>query len=196
MDKERNSRFMAPSEFPEHVQTLLQKMKEEEESQREVEEKEKNTCRIQLYCHHPRRGRLDLPLKLHKDVTLREATVTAYEEIGDLQGIGIPFDRCRLVRYNEFYDSVECSWDDRIDEPICEILGGIRANYKFDLLLEIIGEGQEFQVYSPGSVSIKVFHIDIETKELQTPFTVRLPVSSTVLELKQTIRCKNNLSYK
>lgn len=81
-------------------------MQEKEESQRAVEEQERNTCRIQLYCHHPKRGRVDLPFKLHKEVTLRQAVSMAYEQIGDLSDIGVPLSRCRLVKYNEVYDSV------------------------------------------------------------------------------------------
>ena len=55
---------MTPSEFPDHLQRLLRTMAAEEETQREVEEKEKNTCRIRLYCHHPKLGRLNLPFKV------------------------------------------------------------------------------------------------------------------------------------
>jgi hypothetical protein len=39
-------------------------MKEEEENQRVAEEQERNTCRLQLYCHHPKRGRIDTPFKV------------------------------------------------------------------------------------------------------------------------------------
>ena len=59
-----NASFMNPSEFPEHLQRLLERMKEDDENQKIVDEKEKNTCSIQLYCHHPKRGRIDVPLKV------------------------------------------------------------------------------------------------------------------------------------
>lgn len=167
-------------------------MKEEEESQRVVEEQERNTCRIQLYCHHPKRGRIDLPFKLHKDITLRQATSMAYEKIGDLSDIGIPLDRCRLVKYNELYDNVECSWDHRLDETVDEVFDGVRASYKFDLLLEIVPEGQTFQVYAPGSLNVKVLLVDVDTKELNLPVNIRMPFSSTVNDLKLQIKCKSN----
>ena len=124
-------------------------------------------------------------------MTLREAVSLAYKEINDMRAIGTPLGRCRLVKYNEYYDSVECSWDERMDESIGEILGGVRCNYKFDLLLEMVEFGQEFQVYSVGSVAIRVFFIDLETKELRIPVAIRLPINSTVLELKLTIKCKH-----
>lgn len=164
-------------------------MKEEEESQRAVEEQERNTCRIQLYCHHPKRGRIDLPFKLHKDLTLRQAIVMAYEKIEDLPNIGVPLERCRLVKYNELYDNVECSWDHRMDETVDEIFDGVRSSYKFDLLLEIVPEGQAFQVYAPGSLNVKVLLVDVDARELHTPVSIRMPFSSSVNDLKLNIKC-------
>lgn len=182
---------MSPSEFPEHVQQLLQRMKEEEESQRVVEEQERNTCRLHLYCHHPKRGRVDFPFKLHKDVTLRQALSMAYEKIEDLPDVGVPIERCRLVKYNELYDSAECSWDHRIDETLDMIFDGFRSSYKFDLLLEIVPEGQTFQVYAPGSLNVKIFMVNIDTRELHTPVSIRMPFSSTVQDLKLNIKGKS-----
>ncbi len=164
-------------------------MKEEEESQRAVEEQERNTCRIQLYCHHPKKGRLDVPFKLHKDVTLRQAISMAYEKFEDLPDIGVPLDRCRLVKYNELYDNVECSWDQRMDETVDEIFDGVRSSYKFDLLLEIVPEGQAFQVYAPGSLNVKILMIDVDARELRIPVSIRMPFSSTVHDLKLNIKC-------
>ena len=125
-------------------------------------------------------------LQLHRDVTLREAISQAHGEIGDLQDV--PLERCRLVKYNEFYDSIDCSWDDRLDETIYDVFDGIRSSYKFDLLLEMIGEGQQFQQFTPGSLAVKVFFVDVDTKELRTPVTVRMPANSTVGDLKLSIR--------
>jgi hypothetical protein len=165
-------------------------MQEEEESQRAVEEQERNTCRIQLYCHHPKRGRVDLPFKLHKEVTLRQAVSMAYEQIGDLSDIGVPLSRCRLVKYNEVYDSVECSWDHRMDETVNDIFDGVKSSYKFDLLLEIIPEGQTFQVYAPGSLNAKIFMVDVDAREYHSPVSIRMPFSSSVQDLKLSMKCK------
>lgn len=195
IDKERNVNFISPSEFPEHLQQLLLRMQEEEKSQRAVEEQERNTCRIQLYCHHPKRGRIDLPLKLHKEITLRQAVSIAYEQIGDLSDIGVPLSRCRLVKYNELYDNVECSWDNRMEETVDDIFDGVRSSYKFDLLLEIVPEGQTFQIYAPGSLNAKVFMVDVDAKEqLYLPVSIRMPFSSTVQDLKLSIKSTMNIA--
>lgn len=62
----------------------------------------------------------------------------------------MPLERCRLVKYEEFHDSLECSFEGQEQEPIWEVLGGVRSSYKFDLLLEIREEGRQFEVYKPG----------------------------------------------
>ena len=166
-------------------------MQEEEESQQAVEEQERNTCRIQLYCHHPKRGRVDLPFKLHKEVTLRQAVSMAYEQIGDLSDIGVPLSRRWLVKYNEVYDSVKCSWDHRMGETVNYIFDGVKSSYKFDLLLEIIPEGQTFQVYS--SLNAKIFMVDVDAREYHSPVSIRMPFSSSVQDLKLSMKCKFKL---
>ena len=105
-------------------------------------------------------------------------------------------ERCRLVKYNEFHDSIDCSWDDKLDEPVDEVFDGVRTAYKFDLLLEIIAEGQAFQVYAPGSLSLRVFLVDINARELNLPVAVRMPYSSTINELKESIKCKLSFFFK
>lgn len=62
----------------------------------------------------------------------------------------MPVERCRLVKYEEFHDSLECSFEGQEEEVISEVLGGVRTSYKFDLLMEIRDEDKQFEVYKPG----------------------------------------------
>lgn len=55
-----------------------------------------------------------------------------------------------MVKYEEFHDSLECSFEGQEEEPISEVLGGVRTSYKFDLLMEIRDEDKQFEVYKPG----------------------------------------------
>lgn len=66
----------------------------------------------------------------------------------------VPIERCRLVSYDRFKDSIECSFDGRENETIGEIF----HNLKNDFLLEIRGEDEEFEVYKPGSKSLFFMH--------------------------------------
>ena len=54
------------------------------------------------------------------------------------------------MKYEEFHDSIECSFENQDDEPISEVLGGVKSSYKFDLLMEIREPHRTFEVYKPG----------------------------------------------
>ena len=55
-----------------------------------------------------------------------------------------------MVKYEEFHDSIECSFEDKDDEPISEVLGGVKSSYKFDLLMEIRDKHKTFEAYKAG----------------------------------------------
>ena len=62
----------------------------------------------------------------------------------------VPLELCRLVKYDEYHDSLECSYEGDEDKPMGTVLGGGKATYMFDLLLEIRRPDQQFQEYKPG----------------------------------------------
>ncbi|GIX86193.1 ubiquitin carboxyl-terminal hydrolase 47, partial [Caerostris extrusa] len=120
---------------------------------------------IKLFCSHPIQKRmLDMKLKVHKDCTLAEATATAHTIMG-LEGI-VSLECCRLVKYDDFHDSLECSFDGCDDEPMGELLGGVKSSYKFELFLEIKKPHEKFQEYKPGGTTVKVHIVDLEKKKL------------------------------
>ena len=57
---------------------------------------------------------------------------------------------CRLVKYDEYQDSLEKSYEGEEDTPISVLLGGVKSNYTFDLLLETRRPEQVFLAYKPG----------------------------------------------
>lgn len=62
----------------------------------------------------------------------------------------VTMDCVRLVRYNEFQDWVERSFDGEDETAFGNLLGGVKSMYTFDLLLEIKRPEQLFQEYKPG----------------------------------------------
>jgi ubiquitin carboxyl-terminal hydrolase 47 len=62
----------------------------------------------------------------------------------------VPVSCCRLVRYDEYLDSLERSYEGEEDMSIGNVLGGVKATYNFDLLLETRQSHQVFQPYKPG----------------------------------------------
>jgi hypothetical protein len=62
----------------------------------------------------------------------------------------VPLDCCRIVKYDEYHDSLECSYEGHEEETMGYLLGGVKQAYNFDLLLETKYPDQEFQEYRPG----------------------------------------------
>lgn len=67
----------------------------------------------------------------------------------DVEGV-VLLDCCRLVKYDEFHEYLERSYEGEDDMAMGLLLGGVKSSYMFDLLLEIRRPDQKFQTYKPG----------------------------------------------
>ncbi|KAL1270662.1 hypothetical protein QQF64_029678 [Cirrhinus molitorella] len=185
-DPSRNAKFLEVEDFPEHIKRLVQREKESEEQEKRQREIERNTCKIKLFCMHPvKMMMMENKLEVHKDKTLREATEMAYK-LMDLEGV-VPLDCCRLVKYDEFHEYLERSYEGEEDMPMGLLLGGVKSSYMFDLLLEIRRPDQVFQPYKPGEVMVKVHVVDLKSESIAAPVSVRAYLSQTITEFKQLI---------
>ncbi|GFR69512.1 ubiquitin carboxyl-terminal hydrolase 47 [Elysia marginata] len=128
---------------------------------------------------------METRLEIHKDKTLLEATEMARELMGLQKHVSI--DRCRLVKYDEYQDSLEKSFEGEESTPISTLLGGVKASYTFDLLLETRRPEQMFLEYKPGGVTVKVYEVDIEKNIIHPPINVRAYHLQTVEEFKETL---------
>ncbi|XP_072475524.1 ubiquitin carboxyl-terminal hydrolase 47 isoform X3 [Notamacropus eugenii] len=185
-DPSRNAKFLEVNDYPEHIKNLVQKEKELEEQEKRQREIERNTCKIKLFCMHPvKQVMMENKLEVHKDKTLKEAVEIAYKMM-DLEEV-IPLDCCRLVKYDEFHDYLERSYEGEEDTPMGLLLGGVKSTYMFDLLLETRKPDQVFQSYKPGEVMVKVHVVDIKTESVAPPVSIRAYLNQTVTEFKQLI---------
>uniref|UniRef100_A0A7M4EEK9 Ubiquitin carboxyl-terminal hydrolase 47 n=1 Tax=Crocodylus porosus TaxID=8502 RepID=A0A7M4EEK9_CROPO len=185
-DPTRNAKFLEAHEYPEHIKHLVQKERELEEQEKRQREIERNTCKIKLFCMHPvKQIMMENKLEVHKDKTLKEAVEIAYK-IMDLEE-AVPLDCCRLVKYDEFHDYLERSYEGEEDTPMGILLGGVKSTYMFDLLLETKRPDQVFQCYKPGEVMVKVHVVDLKTESVAPPISVRAYLNQTVTEFKQLI---------
>ncbi|XP_014888742.1 ubiquitin carboxyl-terminal hydrolase 47 isoform X1 [Poecilia latipinna] len=191
-DPSRNSRFLSVEDFPEHIKSLVQKEKESEEQEKRQREIERNTCKIKLFCVHPVKMMMESKLEVHKDKTLREATEMAYK-LMELEGV-VPLDCCRLVKYDEFHEYLERSYEGEEDTPMGLLLGGVKSSYMFDLLLETRRPDQVFQPYKPGEVMVKVHVVDLKTETIALPISVRAYLNQSITEFKQLIAQATGLS--
>jgi ubiquitin carboxyl-terminal hydrolase 47 len=163
IDKGINKDFMTLDNFPPQLKRELTNLKEKEETERKQREIDRCTCKIKLFCFHPIHQKLcESKLHILKDNTLRDATLLAWR-LFELEE-DVPKDCVRLVKYDEFHDWIELSYEDQDDSPMGDVLGGVKSMYTFDLLVEIKQPHQKFQEYKPGgktlfrcSTSLSVF---------------------------------------
>ncbi|KAJ8315140.1 hypothetical protein KUTeg_007290 [Tegillarca granosa] len=149
IDKKKNADFIQPDNFPEHLKKHLQQIQEREEAEKRQRELDKSTCKIKVFCYHPvQRKRIEQKLEVHKDKTLKEATEMVHK-LFDLEKI-VTLDCIRLVKYDEYQDSLERSFEGEEETPMGKLLGGVKQTYNFDLLLETKRPDQHFQEYKPG----------------------------------------------
>ncbi|XP_069479744.1 ubiquitin carboxyl-terminal hydrolase 47 isoform X2 [Ambystoma mexicanum] len=189
----RNAKFLDVSEYPEHIKRLVQKEKDFEENEKLQREIERNTCKIKLFCMHPvKQAMIESRLEVHKDKTMKEAVEIAYK-IMDLEGV-VPLDCCRLVKYDEFHDYLERSYEEEEDNPMGLLLGAVKSSYMFDLLLEIRRPDQVFQSYRSGEVMVKVHVVNLKTDTVASPVSVRAYLNQTVMEFKQLVSKAAELS--
>ncbi|XP_077568912.1 ubiquitin carboxyl-terminal hydrolase 47 [Stigmatopora nigra] len=191
-DPSRNAKYLAADDFPEHIKSLVEKEKESEEQEKRQREIERNTCKIKLFCMHPSKMMVESKLEVHKDKTLAEATEMAYK-LMELEET-IPLDCCRLVKYDEFHEYLERSYEGEEETPMGLLLGGVKSSYMFDLLLEIRRPEQAFLPYKPGEVMVKVHVVDLKTEIIAPPLSVRAYLNQTITEFKQLIAQATGLS--
>ncbi|CAH1800062.1 unnamed protein product, partial [Owenia fusiformis] len=186
IDKKRNADFMQPLDFPKHLVKQHQALQSEAEEETRRREMDRCMCKIKLFCYHPElQKQIETKLEIHKDRTLKEATEAAYKQL-DLENI-VQLDYCRLVKYDEYHDSLEKSYEGEEETPMGVLLGGVKQSYTFDLLMEIRREGQKFQPYKPGGVTVKVFKIDLDTETIHNPVSMRAYLTQTISDFKTMI---------
>ncbi|PIK39089.1 putative ubiquitin carboxyl-terminal hydrolase 47-like isoform X2 [Apostichopus japonicus] len=186
VDPNRNSGFLTEEKFPAHLKHLVQKIQEEEENEKRAKEIERNTCKIKLFGIHPTTDKLiETKLEVHRDKTLQEATEMAYRLL-EFEG-AISLSRCRLVKYDEFHENIEQSFEEPLDAPIGIILGGVKAPYMFDLFLETRSANQEFETYRTGGATLRVYKVDIAEEIVLYPMRTRVYFTMTIGDLRTQV---------
>lgn len=186
IDPARNVQAMTTDEFPAHIKTLLQSLREREEFDRMNREREMVMCKLKLFVNHPQQSQMmETKLYLHNETTLREATEEAFRK-AKLDNI-VPIEHCRLVSYNRLQDSIECSFEGRDDDTIADIIASLKCTLKSDWLLEIRARDAEFVEYKPGGINMKIYIVNVEQETVTGPLAFRGYESQTVGEFKELL---------
>uniref|UniRef100_A0A1X7TJ43 Ubiquitin carboxyl-terminal hydrolase 47 C-terminal domain-containing protein n=1 Tax=Amphimedon queenslandica TaxID=400682 RepID=A0A1X7TJ43_AMPQE len=183
----------------EHNEKIIKDIKDhlkETEERRQREKKQKieeenfglrvrQTKIIVLFCNHPVTGELIHSfLKVDKDELLPIVLDKAYE----LMKLAphIPIERCRLVKYDYFFNVMNQSFD--LDEFQHQSIGQIMSMAgRYGLFLETRKENETFKKYNGQGINLKVSVIDLSTGEVGSAKPMRAELGWTIGELKQDI---------
>lgn len=189
---ERNSKFMEMWDVPKHIADLINKLKNQEEMERRRKEMDRCMCKIKIFCEHPLSKRtMERKLEVHKDNTLKDAVAIA-QKLFHLDKI-LPAEQCRIVKYDEYYDHIERSFDGEENDPMGNVLCGVKQSYMFDLLLETRMPHEKFLPYKSGGATVKVYLVDLENGKVAPPVKLRPLLSSSVKDLCVLIHEKFDL---
>ncbi|XP_015770740.1 PREDICTED: ubiquitin carboxyl-terminal hydrolase 47-like [Acropora digitifera] len=179
---ERNAKFMELGDVPKHIAELIHKLKNHEEMERRRKEMDRSMCKIKIFCEHPlTKKRMERKLEIHKDKTLEDAVSVAHK-LFFLDKV-VPIEQCRIVKYDEYYDFIERSFDGEENDPMGRVLCGVKQSYMFDLLLETIMPHERFLPYKSGGTTVKVHVVDLQREKVAPPVNVRPLLNSTAKDL-------------
>lgn len=146
IDPSKNDVPMQEEDFPEHIKTLLKKMKESEDDDKRYDDRSR-FCRVKVWCNHPKARKL-MTKQIHagKNSTLAELKEKAYEKFS-LYG-DVDLDQCRLVFYDSYNNMIKHSYEGEESNYISEIFKNFTDQPEF--LLEIRRKDQQFETYKPN----------------------------------------------
>lgn len=186
IDNKCNRKFIKKSCWTNSLTDLCDRTLKDEVDEHTMIERGKETCNVRVYCVHPTSHvKLDGKISLHKDKTFKEATEMAWKNF-NLENL-VPLSQCRLIKYDDYNESYDRSFTEDEETSISKVLGGVRMNYGFDLLLECRKEEEQFKVYSPGGTTLKVYVISLDDSDFQPPRIIHVPLSLTVQQLKEQL---------
>lgn len=191
-DPARNCLAIKEENFPTHIKTLVEKIKNHEEDDKRRRERESEMLKLKIYFKNPlTRIKTDTKVFAISDSSLKEVVEDAYSRL-KMKSIA-PIERCRLVAYDNPSDSIERSFEAMEEEKIGDIM--YKLQNRLELLMEFREENQEFEVYHLGGITTKVYqvHLDGPTVDIDGPVEVRAYELKPVSEFKLAIAKKMNL---
>lgn len=178
IDAKRNEKSVKADEFPEHIKTLTEKLKEEEEtkvSRGSVRHRPITDLTLpeqikpRVYFYNPKSKKLVMTrVYVSQKFDINVVLESAYQMLSVEQFA--PLSHCRLVGYDPPAERIVRSFENMKDPTLEEIQGNNEDPVEF--LLEYRADGQEFEIYEPGGATWYVFMVNLSTMEMDGPFFV------------------------
>ncbi|XP_053690327.1 ubiquitin carboxyl-terminal hydrolase 47 [Sabethes cyaneus] len=188
IDSSKNKTPIQEEEFPDHIKSLMSKIRESEASRSKIDT---DGLQVKVYFDNPKTRMLKhYKMYLLNDSTLAETLKEAYRVL-KVKGI-VPIERCRLVAYDHQTEVIEKSFEGRDEETIDDIMKHLQNSS--ELLLETRAEHEVFEPYLPQGTMTKVYKLDLATQDVDGPITVRVSKKQTVQDYKNIIARKLQLN--
>ncbi|CAO1302522.1 unnamed protein product [Diamesa serratosioi] len=172
-DPTRNCSAVKEENFPVHIKSLVERVRNRDENDRRQKELESEMVKLKIYFKNPyTRTKVDTKVFMISESTLQETLEDAYSRL-KIKSIA-PIGRCRLVAYENSSDSIEKSFEGCDKDPIGLIMSSL-CN-RLELLLEVREEDQVFEIYYPGGIMTRVYQVHVNhplPDDIDGPFCVR-----------------------
>lgn len=191
IDSSKNSHPIKEEDFPEHIKNLVGKIRDSDAAGRNSIDTD--ALHLKVYFDNPRtRAIKSYKMYLLNDNTMTETLEEAYRAL-QVKGI-VPMERCRLVAYDRQREEIERSFEGEDDKRIDDVMRSLKKCN--ELLLETREEHEVFEPYLPEGVMTKVYKIDLDTRDVDGPISIRASKTQTVLDYKMIIGRKLQLNPK
>ncbi|XP_055620915.1 ubiquitin carboxyl-terminal hydrolase 47 [Toxorhynchites rutilus septentrionalis] len=188
-DSDKNSTPISEDEFPEHIKSLVSKIRMADAERSKFD----SDMRVKVYFANPKTRNIEsYKMYLLNESSLAETLEEAYRCL-NVKGV-VPIERCRLVAYDRQREVIEKSFEGDEDKLIGDVLRQLeRSN---ELLLETREEHEVFEPYLPDGVMTKLYRVDICSRDVDGPISIRASKNQTVLDYKMIIARKFLLNPK
>jgi len=191
-DSTRNTLAIKEENYPPHIKSLVERIKNYEESDRRKKEKESEMLKLKIYFKNPlSKLKSDTKLFAISESTLKEVLEDAHSRL-KIKSVA-PIERCRLVAYDNSSDGIERSFEGMDNDQIGDIMDGLQN--RLELLVETRDKNQEFEEYLTGGITTKVYRLtmDGDLNDIDGPVDVRAYEQKPVSDFKIAIAKKLNL---
>lgn len=191
VDSSKNTSPIKEEEFPDHIKELVAKIRDSDGGR--SSKVDTDTAHVKVYFDNPKtRVIKSYKMFLLNESTLAEALEEAYRVL-KVKGI-VPIERCRLVAYDRQREWIEKSFEGLENERIDDTMRQLKRSS--ELLLETREEHEVFEPYLPDGLMTKVYHVNMATRDVDGPISVRVSKSQTVLDFKEIVARKLKLNAK
>lgn len=191
IDSSKNTSPIKEEEFPDHIKELVKKIRDSDGGRNS--KADSDTAYVKVYFDNPKtRVIKHYKMFLLNESTLAETLEEAYRVL-QVKGI-VPIERCRLVAYDRQREWIEKSFEELENERIDDTMRQLKRSS--ELLLETREEHEVFEPYLPEGLMTKVYHVNMATRDVDGPISLRVSKNQTVLDFKEIVARKLILNAK